>query len=586
MKMKTGLGLVPMGQKSLTVMLTAVLAMGPTIPSRSYAAGMMAAPMGAGARVQITPVRANGWANTIGAFFNSPTSDLSMLSSVLPHLSQLDLNDPKVRASIEPVTRQIQMIAEQLAPAGAGLIRKELIDGQSGSEQLTATLEKLEILNTMFAAHLTEHRRLQVQEISQVWRGQLSEEKLVKLNAKMKGIAESMKGKSDVTLPDADKLAVDASPLGQKDMPKEGQLQPSPPQQQILAAAKAHGIDLPQAKSGQYETTDLATMEKLLKGYAGLNGRLVYGGGNADADLLRQLSGKKFEARGVLEAEFHDGIINKTVSVYLKSEDGSRKVYLYANNFFRTKSAQRYLQSLPVGVSVIAYFTVSAPGRLVTSSPFAMEEIIREAGIKLEDEMNAYGRPDGSVVFFPSQQWNAQAETRREESARSLGLPENATWDDIDQAHLKWTDTPEQQPSSNPAKESDAKSAGAKVADAIFSVLDGIDSIAATPVKIAASIVRFVSGKTGYSPMATSLTIGAVGFVATGGLIFLGTLPIYITLPLLLESGIFVVYVQRLLNEDISNKASKKLSAVVDKHRAALMAIRDVVDAAISALFR
>jgi len=180
-----------------------------------------------GAHIHVTPAVATNWANTIGTFFNLRTSDISTLSEVLPHLGRLDLNDPAVRASVEPVTRQIQAIAEQLAPAGLVASRSN-----ADQEQVSAALEKLEILNTVFVSHLTDHQRSKVQELTQAWRVQLSEEKRTALDVKMKGIADSLKTAVGKDTIDAGHLAAAVDVTGSDSpthaaIPKEGQLQPA-----------------------------------------------------------------------------------------------------------------------------------------------------------------------------------------------------------------------------------------------------------------------------------------------------------------------------------------------------------------------
>ena len=88
-----------------------------------------------------------------------------MLSSVLSHLSQLDLNDPAVRASIEPVTQQIQAAAAVILPTSASSLQ----EASSKSQEPTGdSLEKMEILNTIFRALLSESQQFQAQKISRL----------------------------------------------------------------------------------------------------------------------------------------------------------------------------------------------------------------------------------------------------------------------------------------------------------------------------------------------------------------------------------------------------------------------------------
>ncbi len=104
-----------------------------------------------------------------------------------------------------------------------------------------------------------------------------------------------------------------------------------------------------------------------------------------------------------------------------------------------------------------------------------------------------------------------------------------------------------------------------------------IEGIVRFPLKVVVRTVQFISERTGFSPAKTSLTVGVLGLATTFGLILRGGMPIFIMLPLVLESGLFVAYSEGLHDNEISRKESDKLSATVNRHRSELMAIRGVV---------
>ncbi len=188
------------------------------------AAGLAAClffPPGVSASAPVDHDTAIAWSHAIETFFQSPSPDLSTLSEVVPPLSRLDLGDPAVRVSLERVTQQIGAVAEKLAPAGSENAAKAPAEGQPDADQLTATLEKLEVLRAVFGAHLTEDQRARVHATFQAFRGRLAEGRRAQIDARMKGLADYLQGSPRVSPPEHRTPPVDSSsppPSGSDDV--------------------------------------------------------------------------------------------------------------------------------------------------------------------------------------------------------------------------------------------------------------------------------------------------------------------------------------------------------------------------------
>lgn len=145
-----------------------------------------------------------------------------------------------------------------------------------------------------------------------------------------------------------------------------------------VTVTMAEGPHILQAESDDTRPAmDIATMDRLQKGYAILEGREVYGGGKPDADLLLQLRDKKFSARGRLVLESRKLFLRTVCDLYLVSEDGSIAIFLAHKQFFLESSYTEYLKSLPGTLFVNAWFTVHYNYREISSSPFIVEKFER-----------------------------------------------------------------------------------------------------------------------------------------------------------------------------------------------------------------
>lgn len=163
--------------------------------------------------ISLTPAVASGWANSIGGYFNSKTPNLSTLRVIIPSLSRLNLADPAVRKSVEPVTLQIRAYADRLAA--------------SGPKTLPASeLEKLALLNAVFLPHLSETQQSQVHSA----RERLSKSQRKKIDEKAAAIAKSLGGLADAGAITQETLLVDArrpEALTLREMPHGWRLQPA-----------------------------------------------------------------------------------------------------------------------------------------------------------------------------------------------------------------------------------------------------------------------------------------------------------------------------------------------------------------------
>jgi hypothetical protein len=84
-----------------------------------YAAGTALPGKSGGAA--LSPVRVQGWANSIGALFASSSPDLTALAPVLVSLAGVDYDDPKTREALAPLYATVQTQARTLlaTPAAA-----------------------------------------------------------------------------------------------------------------------------------------------------------------------------------------------------------------------------------------------------------------------------------------------------------------------------------------------------------------------------------------------------------------------------------------------------------------------------------
>lgn len=138
-------------------------------------------------------------------------------------------------------------------------------------------------------------------------------------------------------------------------------------------------ISLPnESREIDFKPMDVATMEKLHKGYLVLEGRSIYSGGDENADLLIKLRGNSFKAKGVVMTVLKKKFPFRTVYVYLTTVPGqspSSVVFLRSKRFFSEKSAKKYQKSLSTEATVAVSFTVHYSYREISESPFKIISI-------------------------------------------------------------------------------------------------------------------------------------------------------------------------------------------------------------------
>lgn len=106
-------------------------------------------------------------------------------AAVAPRLNGLDLGDPGVRASVAPVSRQLQEAVRRLIDESAG--------AGADASRAPALLEKLELLDAAFASHLDEGQRARIREAARALRGTLSQGERDRLAAKIAAVAEALR---------------------------------------------------------------------------------------------------------------------------------------------------------------------------------------------------------------------------------------------------------------------------------------------------------------------------------------------------------------------------------------------------------
>ncbi|HOX22851.1 MAG TPA: hypothetical protein PLL10_05255 [Elusimicrobiales bacterium] len=138
-----------------------------------------------------------------------------------------------------------------------------------------------------------------------------------------------------------------------------------------MAASAAPAIE-----PAKYAASDIATLKKLWKGYAILQSRRIYNGGDANADLLLSMRhGTFIKVRGVANVSLGKGMFPFTkVLVTLTSEDGKTTTTLKNADFLFRANAEKYAAKQPAdGTLVDAYLTVYYNFRRISSAPFFVD---------------------------------------------------------------------------------------------------------------------------------------------------------------------------------------------------------------------
>ena len=134
----------------------------------------------------VSAAAANQWAGTLSAFFASPAPSIAAINGVMSEIGRLDLRDDAVRASLAPVTQQLQAAADKLLePSGNS--------APLAAEVQSARAVQLGVLNTpMVAGQLKVSQREPVSRAVTQARQSLDPQARKALDEKMNQMAEAL----------------------------------------------------------------------------------------------------------------------------------------------------------------------------------------------------------------------------------------------------------------------------------------------------------------------------------------------------------------------------------------------------------
>lgn len=213
---------------TLRLPLTVLLAFSAVCLTSSLHAGVVAPGRSGGS--SFTPTVVQGWTDSIGGLFASPTPDLSTLNPMLSALKGSDLGDPNLAPLRAAVRSQVETLRADVAAQPSN----------------TATASKLVALDILGDFH--PETRSQMAELSRAYNAALpgtDQEKIQALRRQMTSMAQAL-GRTPEDGAKTGILENNTGPSNSapKRMPSEGTLQPAKTPEELARPARTDSISL------------------------------------------------------------------------------------------------------------------------------------------------------------------------------------------------------------------------------------------------------------------------------------------------------------------------------------------------------